>query len=67
MKNLLTQWDTEEKNQKIYKMWLVKKPPNLIGYKGGKPGGVEQKKGLKLLCLLGGNSGGLNKLTIFLC
>ena len=28
-KNLLTQWDTEEENRKIYKMWLVKKPPNL--------------------------------------
>ena len=30
MKNLLTQWDTEEKNQKIYEIWLVK---NLLTYK----------------------------------
>ena len=32
MKNLLTQWDTKEENQKIYKVWLVKKLPNLVGY-----------------------------------
>ena len=32
MKNLLTQWDTEGENQKIYEVWLVKKPPNLVGY-----------------------------------
>ena len=30
MKNLLTQWNTEEENQKIYKVWLVK---NLLTYK----------------------------------
>ena len=30
MKNLLTQWNTEEENQKIYEVWLVK---NLLTYK----------------------------------
>ena len=30
MKNLLTQWDIEEENQKIHEMWLVK---NLLTYK----------------------------------
>ena len=24
MKNLLTQWDTEEENRKIYEVWLMK-------------------------------------------
>ena len=24
IKNLLTQWDTKEKNRKIYEVWLVK-------------------------------------------
>ena len=31
MKNLLTQWDTEEENQKILSMF-GEKPFNLIGY-----------------------------------
>ena len=30
MKNLLTQWDIEMENQKMYEMWLVK---NLLTYK----------------------------------
>ena len=30
MKNLLTQWNTEEENRKIYEVWLVK---NLLTYK----------------------------------
>ena len=30
MKNLLTQWDTEEENRKVYEVWLVK---NLLTYK----------------------------------
>ena len=29
-KNFLTQWNTEEENRKIYKVWLVK---NLLIYK----------------------------------
>ena len=31
MKNLLTQWRTKEKNQKINEYVISKKPPNLVG------------------------------------
>ena len=30
MKNFLTQWNTEEENRKIYKVWLMK---NFLIYK----------------------------------
>ena len=43
MKNLLTQWDIEEENQKILKVF-GKKPLNLIKNKGRKPNNRLVKK-----------------------